>query len=406
MWEEKETDVACIGGGPASAFAALEILKSKKYNVDIFEEHSEIGKPVNCAGLVSIDGFNKLKIRVPQECIEYQVKGSNFYSPAGYMFKVRRPRVQALVIDRDKFDKYLMDQVQEKGGKIHLKHKVISIERGEKNRNTLQIKKERKMQEIRTKIIIDGEGVKEKFISMMGLSPTKKRYLIPALQYDMKNVEIDDQNVEIYIGRKVAPGFFAYIIPTSENTGRVAVGSRFGRVIDYLNYFINKHPIASKKLKKGTIYKKGGGFIHIGGPIKKTYTTGFLGVGDAVGQVKATTGGGVVFGGLCAKIAGQIALNALENEDYSEKFLKQYQIEWHRQYLRELKLMKLVRAILNALPDKIIDELFLSLSRQNVPELIEEIGDMDMQGTLIKELLFSPRIFQIGLGILTGLFLH
>ena len=59
-------DIACIGGGPASAFAALEILKKGK-NVEIFEEHKEIGVPRHCAGLISVSGFNKLGIQVPRE---------------------------------------------------------------------------------------------------------------------------------------------------------------------------------------------------------------------------------------------------------------------------------------------------------------------------------------------------
>jgi flavin-dependent dehydrogenase len=131
-----------------------------------------------------------------------------------------------------------------------------------------------------------------------------------------------------------------------------------------------------------------------------------MGVGDAVGQVKATTGGGIVFGGLCAKIAGKVAVQAIGDNDFSEKYLRKYQKEWHQRYLRELRLMKLLRSLLNSMPDKIIDELFLSISSQGIPELIEEIGDIDMQGELIKKVLFSPKILKMGLNILSGIFIH
>ena len=402
---EYETDVACIGGGPASAFAALELLKHNR-NVEIFEEHKEIGIPVNCAGLVSVNGFKKLKIDVPKDCIQHRVRGSRFYSPKGYTFEVKRRDIEAYVIDRAKFDKFLIQNVEKMNGKVHRNAKVRSIIKNGLQATGLRVKREQEVINIGAKIILDGEGVRGRFIREMGLTPSHSDTLIPAIQYEMENVELDDDFVEIYIGRKIAPKFFAYIIPTSKNTARVAVGSKVGKPINYIKYFIEKHPIASKKLKNGTINKKGGGIIMIGGPIKKTYAPGFLGIGDAVGHVKATTGGGVVFGGLCAKIAGRIAAHAIENQNFSEKFLRKYQIDWQKNYLRELRLMRILRLILNSLPDKMVDELFLSISKQGITELIEEIGDMDMQGTLIKKVLFGPKVLQIGLGVLRGIFLH
>lgn len=406
MTKEFQTDVACIGGGPACAFAAMEILKTRQYSVEIFEEHEEIGVPVNCAGLISVSGFKKLKIKVPKDCIQHKVKGSIFYSPTGHRFEVSRKKVQAHVIDRAKFDKFLISKVEEMDGKVHLGRRVTSIIKKDKQAIGLKVNEQKTKVTVKSKIIINGEGVRTTFIQEMGLSPTRRDFLVPAIQYDLKNVEVDEDFVEIYIGRCIAPGFFAYIIPLSENEARVAVGSKFGKPADYLKHFIFKHPIASPKLKNGTIYKKGGGFIHLGGPIKKTYTAGFMGVGDSVGQVKATTGGGVVFGGLCAKIAGKIAVEAIERDDFSENSLKNYQTQWQKLYLRELKLMRLLRSVLDSVPDKFIDEVFVAISKQGIPELIEEIGDMDMQGALIKRVLFSPRILNIGLSVLSGIFLH
>ena len=119
MADEYQTDVAIIGGGPASAFAAIEILKAHK-NVEIFEEHKEIGVPVNCAGLISVSGFEKLGIQVPKDCIQHKVKGSRFYSPSGHTFEVKRKKIQALVIDRAQFDKFLINKVEHLDGKVHL----------------------------------------------------------------------------------------------------------------------------------------------------------------------------------------------------------------------------------------------------------------------------------------------
>ena len=398
-----QTDVACIGGGPASAFAAIEILKHHK-NVDIFEEHKEIGVPINCAGLISVKGFEKLKVKLPKECIQYKVKGSKFYSPSGHEFFVKRNEIQAYVIDRSIFDKFLIQKVEELDGKVHLKSKVTGIIKKGNAAVGLNVKSSNVNETIDSKIVIDGEGVAARFVKQMGMKTSRRDTIVPSIHYEMKNVKMDQDYVEIYMGRKVAPGFFAYIIPTSDNTARVAVGSRYGKPIHYIKHFIKKHPIASKKLKNGQVFQKGGGLIMIGGPIKKTYAGGFMGVGDSVGHVKATTGGGVVFGGLCAKIAGNVAVEALKKNDFSENFLKKYQKSWKKEYLRELQLMRLVRFVLNSIPDKIIDELFYSIEKEGITEMMEDVGDMDMQGELIKRVLFGPKVVNLLGSMVFGLF--
>ena len=50
-------DVSIIGGGPIGASVA-EKIASKGYDVSIFEKKTEVGIPVNCAGLVSSRVFN------------------------------------------------------------------------------------------------------------------------------------------------------------------------------------------------------------------------------------------------------------------------------------------------------------------------------------------------------------
>ncbi|NVM01744.1 MAG: NAD(P)/FAD-dependent oxidoreductase [Candidatus Helarchaeota archaeon] len=389
------TDIAIIGGGPSSAFAAIEALK-KKREVEIFEEHSKIGVPIQCAGLISLSGFKRLKIRVPKDCIQNKVRGSIIYSPNNNKIIIKRKSTQALVIDRGNLDNYLIRSAENLDGKIHTKARVLELLKG-KNNSILGIKinKDGKIIEKHSKIVIDGEGVQARFIRQAGLRKVKRSYILPAVQYEMSKVDIIHDFVEMFFGRKISPGFFSYIIPTSEETARVAVATNYGRPIDYLKYFIKKHPIASKKLQKGKIDKISAGSILIGGPIKKTYSNQFLGIGDAVGHVKPTTGGGVVLGGLCAKIAGEIAAESIDKNDTSENFLMKYDKIWRKRFGKEFQYQKLLRLLINNVPDKILDKGFEVISKNNIVELVEEIGDMDLQSSLLKKVLFSPRIFKL-----------
>jgi len=387
-------DIACIGAGPSISFAVLEILKheSQKYNIQIFEEHPQVGIPIQCAGLISTTGFQRLKIRLPKECIQNEIKGSRFFSPSGHELFIKRPDIQAYVIDRAIFDQFLMDKVVDLGGKLFINTRVQDLQRNSSNGMTLSIQDGREKRTLETRLVIDGEGVRAKFIRKMNLIPPSRHWNVPALQHEFTHVrDIDPDHVELYFGRRVSPGFFAYIIPKSETTARVCVASNQGNIRAYMKNFINKHAIASEKLANARIEGTSGGIIMTGGPIKKTHSDNFLGVGDAVGHVKPTTGGGVVLGGLCARIAGQTALNALESNDTSAHVLYNYDKSWKKQYLREFQLQKLVRFLLNNVPDKLLDALFHTID-ENMRDEIQSIGDMDMQSAVIKRILFSPKL--------------
>lgn len=160
----------------------------------------------------------------------------------------------------------------------------------------------------------------------------------------------------------------------------------------YLREFIKNHPIASKRLSDAVPIKQFGGSIILSGPIPKTYSDGFLVVGDAAGQVKPTTGGGVVMGGLCAQVAGEVAAEAVIEGNVNSGRLSAYQKEWRRLLSREFYLMRLARRLLNRMSDRNLDKLFKTIIKNDFPEVIEEVGDMDFESGVIKKLVFKPKL--------------
>ena len=93
---------------------------------------------------------------------------------------------------------------------------------------------------------------------------------------------------------------------------RLGLATNKGNPRDFLHKLMTKHPVASKQLGKAKITQIGYHAISLGGPINRTYANGFLAVGDCASQVKPTTGGGVIFGLTCAKIAAETASEAIK----------------------------------------------------------------------------------------------
>ncbi|MEM3587553.1 MAG: NAD(P)/FAD-dependent oxidoreductase [Candidatus Jordarchaeaceae archaeon] len=387
MTGEKNFDIAVIGGGPAGAIAAKHAAK-KGVSVALFEEHSSIGFPEHCAGLISVSGIKRLNIDIPKNCILNKVKGATFYSPSGISFNISRKTPQAYVVNRPLLDQYLVTMAQKENVTLFTKYKVVALEMGEIK--TLKINHDKKESYFNANVIIDAEGARGKIVRQAGLT-SLPRSIIPGVQIEVKNISCNPDQVEMFFGNEVAPGFFAWIIPTGEDTARVGIGAN-RQALKYLKKFMKKHPIASEKLSDAVPIKQFGGRMIKSGPIPKTYTDGFLVVGDAAGQVKPTTCGGVVVGGLCAQIAGDVAAEAVIEGEVSSSKLREYQKKWKRLLSREFRLMLVARRLLDRMSDKNLDNLFKAIIKNDFPRDIEEVGDMDFESGVIKKVISKPKL--------------
>lgn len=402
-------DITIIGAGPAGSIAAQKI-KELDENIDvlILEEHYRVGEPMQCAGLISMSGFKRLKIPPPKNSILNTVKGAIFRSPNGSSFQIKSNSEMARVIDRRIFDKYLLQKAIKKGVRLNLGTKVKKLKIKRENKSEIveiEYVKDKITKTIHSKIVIDAEGVKGNILRASGFKRPNK--IIPAIQLELMDVDIEDQElVELFFGRKISPGFFSYIIPTSKNSARIAAASSTGNPYHYLLKFLKKNPSVRKRIKDAKIIETMGGSILTGGPIKQTSYDNILIVGDAAGQVKATTGGGVIMGGLCSKIAGKTAVDAIHCGDYSRKFLKNYDIQWKKRYLQEFRVMNVIRTFINAIPDPMINSLFKAIDDNKIINIIESHGDMDFQSSVIKKVLFSYKMPLLIVNFLLNLFIN
>jgi len=381
----EERQVLIVGAGPSGLIAAREAAQ-RGVNVLVLEEHAEIGRPCHCAGLLSLDGVRKLGVPVDESFVQNKFRGALFFSPSGSSFKIERRRPVACVVDRVLFDRFLARQALECGVEIRLGCSVHDVLLKE-NEALVQSEKYR----FKTGMVIDGEGVSSKIVKAAGLEPLDFTRLLPGLQFELIGVDVNPDYVEIHLGRKIAPEFFAWVIPLGEGSARVGLGCRGVNPREALNRFIEER-------FKGERYEclaARSGLIVASGPIKRTFGSRLLVVGDAAGQVKPTTGGGVILGGICASIAGRVAAEAVEDGRFEEAFLSRYERLWREELGKEFRYMLWARRIFNSLSDWTIDKLFELVIKENLQQVISEEGDMDFQSSVLSELLRQRRIFKL-----------
>jgi digeranylgeranylglycerophospholipid reductase len=170
--------------------------------------------------------------------------------------------------------------------------------------------------------------------------------------------------MKFYFGQKIAPGGYAWIFPKGDNRANVGLGIRSsqGTAYHYLQKFAEN--LGGKKVEFNV------GAVPIGGPIQKTYGNGLIVVGDAAGQVDPVTGGGIHVSAECAKIAGIVAAEAVQKEDYTEKSLKNYEKIWKKQVGKNLEKALRFRKIFDKLNDEDINNLLKSAKNNDIDSII------------------------------------
>ncbi len=376
-----------IGGGPSGSYSALTAARLGA-EVLVCEEHEQIGAPKHCAGHLNISGLQRLGIRIPRSAVENEIKGAVFHSPSGKEFMMKCNNPVSYVVDRELFDKHIAELAVKAGAEYHFKSRVKTLFINSEYVRGVGLKGEKR---IESDVVIDAEGCSSSLLKKTGLNGLKAFMTVSGIQVEVDRIRsVEEDMVEVFFGRKVAPGFYAWIIPRKDGTAKVGLATSMGNPQHYLRRFVEKHPVASKKLRKTKVTDVSVHPIPLAGPIPKTYSNGFLAVGDAASQVKATTGGGVIFGLLCAREAGKVAHEAVENQDFSEAFLADYQRRWRQLIGFELSAMLRMRKMLDSLSDNRVDRIIDLCNRLGVNGLLERFGDLDFQGRSLIPMMRYP----------------
>jgi geranylgeranyl reductase family protein len=391
----KKYDVIIAGAGPIGGHVSKKIAE-KNYSVAIIEKNNEIGKYLNCAGLVTQRVFEITK--TSSKTIQNKISGANIHSPSNDILKIGGNRIHALVIDRTNFDKEIIKQAEKSKVDVFLENR---LDFAKLSNAKIQIKTSQK-EELECKILIGADGPFSKTRDLFNL-PRPKEFL-KGIGAELSNVSIDPNFVEIFVGKNVAPGFFAWIIPTNKSGTEARIGlctdkNALHPPIFYLKEFLrNKH--TQPFLKDAKITRRIGGVIPLGA-LKKTFTDNVLLVGDAAAQVKPTSGGGLYPGLLSANHCANVVVDSLEKNDFSSNFLKKYHKLWNKDIGKELNRGMTFRTVFKKLSDEEFDKYISRFKNQNIAEIINKYGDIDYPSKLATPLIKkNPSILKLAKKIL------
>jgi len=370
-------DVIIVGAGPAGSYIAYE-LASSGHGVAVFEEKGASGLNICCTGIISTECFQSLDLG--KDMILTEVKSVKFYSPSGRCLKFQTDNVQACVVDRLLLDKALASKAQAQGAQYFFSSPVIDIVPG---KDSIQVETSCSgAREIfSARAVVLANGFTPKLPHKLGLGRIK-RFLIGA-QAEIEAKDIDE--FEVYFGQGIAPGAFAWLVPISANkayVGLLATSQAKLYLQKFLDSLFSQGRITSRDVE---IRQRA---VPIG-TLTRSYGDRLLVIGDAAGQVKPTTGGGIYFGHLGARIAAEVLDGALSNDSLTADQLSRYQKKWRAKMDRELSHGYWARWVYSKLSDRQIEGIFNILNSDGMTETLLNSGNFsfDWHSRLVSAIL-------------------
>lgn len=376
-------DVVVIGAGPVGLHAARR-LAADGHDVEILEEHPSAGEPVHCTGIIAPDIFGEFS--VPRSSVLNELRRVRFYSPRGQVIPYLTECVEAVVVDRRSFDRNLRDLACAAGASLSTGVRAVKIEIG-KDRTAVHCAGGGK-REARACVLAAGASYSLHRDLGIGFPPV----FLNCAQLELPASRAED--VEIHVGREVAPKGFAWVVPVRRPEGTHA---RIGLMCDgnagaYFEQFLSR--LKRLSVPASPDAKPRQGMLPLA-PIRKTYGKRFLVAGDAAGFVKPTTGGGVFYGLISAEIAARVLSEALLCDRLDESGLSRYQLLWQERLMEEIEAQLTLRLLIQRLSDAELEGIFDLWATDGLMPLIRNTVAFNRHRKLIVAMIRYPAMRKI-----------
>lgn len=345
---------SCVGGMTAKAIARAGV------SVALLEEHSKPGKFDKCTALVSSSGLRSLGVGFKRTVLN-EIHGAVLHSPSGVSFQVERKQPVAFVLDRQAFDEQCVSEAVRAGAELRLSAGARKITR----RSDGFWRVETPSGAFVSKVVVGCDGLSSFVARSQGFPQFKSFVSAWEAEFDFPQAPPD--KVHVYTDQSIARNFFAWSVPVSGKKARVGLATTAPAGLNAGKKLLLKKLGLSERQNAGREFNYSIPLF----PRSVTQKETVLLAGDAAGQVKSTTGGGIVFGGLCGAQAAESVAQFLSGGKLD------YEARWRREYEKTFKLHWLLHSRLFSLPNFALDWVFGFAKLSGVPFALEKLGDMD-----------------------------
>ena len=147
-------DFVVIGAGPVGSLLAQRLTEGGA-SVLIIEEHAQIGRPFQCAGLVNPEAMDLVGLH---DTVLTPIWGARIHGPSGEVVSIGNPdTVRTWSVCRKLFDESILESAVDSGAELWLSTSPISAEQDD-NRVSITISTPEGEKIVRCSILCRADG--------------------------------------------------------------------------------------------------------------------------------------------------------------------------------------------------------------------------------------------------------
>ena len=401
--DHHDYDVIIVGAGQVGGRAAT-LLSQQGLKVLMLEEHKEIGRPFQCAGLVTPSAMDAVEA---YDTVLQEVDGALIHGPSGTLVPVgTEGTLRTYVVCRKRFDQFVVQQGMEAGATLWLDSIPLDAQPSDTGVDVV-VRKEGEEQTLSCKLLIGADGAHSWTRRTFKMGRMKE--LMIGFQTEVVGYEGRDRWLEMYSGSAIAPGFFAWVIPSGFGTHRIGLWSTAdrldGRSIESCYQDLIDHPLWKDRFANISEIARYCGPVP-SGMVKHPVKNRVMLLGDAAGMAKPTTGGGLGPGFHQIQCILEPLVEAIDANALSEANLKAITKQpWNAMKKEQDRARALRNLLVSDCTDEVLDKHFMNFAHPDTLSLINAIGDIEKPVPLGMALLrqvpaFRPLALKAGVRLL------
>ena len=369
-----QVDALIVGAGPVGGYLAKRLANRGK-SVLMVEEHAQIGRPFQCAGLVNPGSMAKVGL---EKLAQTRIWGARIHGPEGTLVEIgSSDRTRTWSVCRKLFDEAVVNMAIVSGAGLMLNSRPVETQvLGDRVETTIE--SDSGTIQVSSRVLLGADGAHSwtRRYHRMG----RVREMMIGFQIDVTGYAHSEGKLDMYTGRTVAPGFFAWAIPTGTTT-RIGTFSRpdllEGRSSeDTLNSLLNHHLWRERFSGCSEVGRYCGPVP--AKPVRRPSRGRVMLFGDAAGLCKPTTGGGIGPGfDHVDALVGHIS-EVIESDEINEKSSDKICIDAIKPIAKKHDRARALRdAFLTSTTDEELEAIFKVWAKPEVIALIQKYGEIE-----------------------------
>lgn len=363
----------CIIGAGTVGLILAKALAASGIEVDVYESKLNISEgSEKASGIISKIGLDRIGIDYKRSIVN-ELSGAILHSGSRKL-KIKSNDTKAYVIDRGKYVEECASEAKRDGAKIHTNTRFSP-------NGIIKLRD-------KYDVIVGADGAVSTVAKAFAFPPIGSYVLTYKAEYSGADVGETDV-VDLFFDNALMHNFFGWSVPYGHDILELGLGvdSAYRKNSKAVFDRFVKKPEIAEMLKSSNVISEHASMIPLE-TRQKTVIGNVLLVGDAAGQTKATTGGGIVFGSGCASIAADSITRYL-NQGIP---LSRYEHAWRKKYGLEMFLHKKIHNLYSSASPARMDRIFSVVKSIGGEKFLGSYGDMDRPSIMLKRLIFRGLI--------------